>query len=264
VELTAYRRGGGGGHFGRLGLAAVLASSGLLVVGVGTVAALSAVPASAAGLTICGQTVQLAPGDSGTCTYTVTWSGASSYSGPVDVALDVSTRAQASGSTLGAGNGTEALLDGTATGLQVMITDSVGSSFGIGTDSCYASAPPSARATPPNAAFCESTDQNQKVASSKPVGYSDTFTAHWTLPLGAGNPYQGGGATVTLTAVLTGSASGAVLGASTHYGGVGGASTPSAGAGLPTYLSRALILLGLGLLFAGLWSWRRERGRIAH
>ncbi len=244
----------------RVLLSAALACAGLLSVGVGSVAALTAAPVSASGLTICGSRLSLQPGDSGTCTNTVTWSGASSYSGPVDVALDVSTQAHSSGSPLRPGVGTEALLDGTPTGLQVTVTDSTGSTYGIGTVSCYASAPPSASAAPPHAAYCQSSDQNQKVATSQPTGYSDTFTVHWSLPLAAGNQYQGGGATVTLGAVLTGTASGAVLGASTQQG---GASTPGTGAQLPAYLSWALVLVGLVAILVGSWLWRRERGRLA-
>ncbi|MGA9775876.1 MAG: hypothetical protein WBU92_08140, partial [Candidatus Dormiibacterota bacterium] len=249
----------GGANRWRL-VSAALAFAGLFGVGLGVVAALTAAPVSAAGFTVCGQTVSLAPGDSGTCMDTVTWSGATSYSGPVNVALDVSTQANSAGSALGPGVGTEAVLDGTATGLQVTVTDSAGSTYSIGTVSCFGSAPPSASASPPHAAYCQSSDQNQQVATSQPKGYSDTFSVHWLLPLAAGNQYQGGGATVTLGAVLTGTASGAVFGASTQQG---GASTPGTGAQLPAYLSWALVLVGLVAILVGFWLWRRESGRLA-
>jgi hypothetical protein len=38
-----------------------------------------------------------------------------------------------------------------------------------------------------------------------------------------------------------------------------GASTPTTGAQLPIPLSWTLIVIGLGLVFAGLWAWRRQR-----
>lgn len=241
-----------------------LMAAGLLAGAAGILGGVvAALPASAGGVVVCGTSVKVVPGDSGTCTYTVTWSGASSYSGPVDVALDVSTMSHSYGSGLRPGVGTEALLDGTASGLQVRVTDSAGRSYGIGTVSCYAAPPPSSAASPPDAPYCLSSDQNQKVASSELVGYSDTFTVHWTLPRTAGNQYQGGGATITLRAVVTGTASGATLGAHTQQGGVSGASTPTAGARLPTYFSPALVVVGLGLLLAGLWLRRLERRRVA-
>lgn len=244
-------------------LTAALAGAGLLCVGFGTIGVLTVARVAAASLTVCGKSVSLAPGDAGTCTYTIRWSGEGTYRGRVNVALDVAVSSYASGVALGHAVGTEALLDGTSVGLQVAITDSAGNTYGIGTVSCFAAPPPSAPASPPNAAYCRSSDENQVVASSEPKGYRDTFTVHWSFPLAAGNQYQGGGATVTLQAVLTGSASGAVLGASAQPGGVGGAGTPDTGAQLPAYLPEAVIGVGLGLLLAGTWRWRRERWRLA-
>jgi hypothetical protein len=43
------------------------------------------------------------------------------------------------------------------------------------------------------------------------------------------------------------------------HGGVLGASSPTTGAHLPVGLSSVLIVLGLGLVFSGIWVWRWQR-----
>ena len=141
----------------------------------------------------------LAPGDTDTCTYTVTYGGSLA----AVVLLDVTATSSAGAP------GTEALLDGTQginpcntvtedtydCGLQVSIQDSQASpnTYSLGTVTCTGNAP--------NASPCNSSDLNQGVAYAPGGGdFSTTFTTTAYLPLGAENEYQGGSATITLTA----------------------------------------------------------------
>ncbi len=48
-------------------------------------------------------------------------------------------------------------------------------------------------------------------------------------------------------------------GSAGQHGGVLGATTPLTGAHLPLVLSWSLMLIGIALLFLGLWLWRRQR-----
>jgi len=152
---------------------------------------------------------------------------------------------------------TEALLDGRTTGLQVTVSDSASNTFGAGTPSCTG--------TYPHATPCSSTDDGQAVPGAVGVrSWSDTFTISWSLPLAAGNPYEGGSATVTVTAYYNGTPApspspsptppGGVSGISSGpspTGGVSAASTPSTGAGPIPTSSLVLIALGMVLLLAG-------------
>lgn len=116
---------------------------------------------------------------------------------PAWIGLDVTT-SSAAGSP-----GTEALLDGQAGGLQVVIQDSYGNHFTIGPVSCTGSYP--------DAASCQSSAPDQLVDKtgsnhvlpdhSVTNGWSDTFVVDYALPLASPNPYQGGTAQVVLTAV---------------------------------------------------------------
>lgn len=227
-----------------------------IVLGVAAATPVSAAPS----LSIPGCTtapIALAPGDSGSCTATFSLTGS-----PGQVFLSVTT------SSAAGAPGTEALLDGNTDGLQVTLTDTTsGDAHGIGTVSCPGTYYPDA--TP-----CSSADSLQPVSSTAITsGNTDVITVNWSFPLQAGNPYQGGTAIVALqeeysgtTAIATPNPSGSVLGVSTSSptpaGGVLGVSTPTTGAQLPQLqivLSQILIVLGLGLVFAGLLMWRRER-----
>ncbi|MHB8325438.1 MAG: hypothetical protein ACYDHB_13645 [Candidatus Dormibacteria bacterium] len=261
----------------RLGSAVILA--GLLTGGSGAVlAAVAASPVSASGVSLCGvQIPVIYPGDSGTCSATMVYTGAVS-SGPVD--LNVTTTSLAGSGVAGSGTAAEALLDGQSTGLQISLAESAtGSSYSIGQVSCTG--------TYPNASSCHSSDLGQVVTSgSVNPGFKEVVVVNWSLPLAAGNPYEGGLATVKLWATIGGvvvrpipntpatrtpRSTGVVKGVSTagptpspsrspskHHG-VLAASTPTTGAQLPIVLSRILIVLGVGLVFAGLWMWRRKR-----
>lgn len=127
------------------------------------------------------------------CSYEVAYTGTV----PAWIGLKVSTSSQA-GSP-----GTEALLDGQPDGLQVIILDSYGNTFGVGSVTCQGSYP--------NASTCSSSNQGQLVAKvghtfvnaggSVDSGWSDTFVVNYALPFAAANPYQGGTAAIVLTAV---------------------------------------------------------------
>ncbi len=260
---------GPGGRFLRPRLAAVLVTAGFVSGSLGAVMGIAAANAALAqGLNICGSSLSLAPGDSGTCSETISDTAAPTNTSTVNVTVVVS-----SVSTSGGGSptatppvATEALLDGTSSGLQVVITDlTTGSTFALGPVSCYTDSSKTTKATYPTAAYCASTSKPQRVASSVDnAKFSNTFQIKWEFPIGAGNPYQGAAATISLTPTFTGATGGAVKGASTTrgsttpHGGVSGASTPATGAGLPLVLSRILIVAGLALLFSGLLVWRRK------
>lgn len=130
------------------------------------------------------------------CNYVVKYTG----SLPAWIGLDVSTNSIA-------GSGGEALLDGNANGLQVLVTDALGNvppggTFGLGSIKCVGAYP--------TAASCSSSDPNQLLTkvggtdtngdNSVNNGWSDTFTVNYGLPLASPNAYQGGSAHVILTA----------------------------------------------------------------
>jgi hypothetical protein len=255
-----------------VGLGAAIAVIGLVTGGLGTGLALADATASVAAATVsvCGTSAPLLPGSSGSCRE----SFASPYgTQPVAVTLTMSSSASSGTAVSSSGVGTEALLDGTATGLQVqVIDDATGKLFLISGVRCYAGPGSDVPAVYPDAGYCTSRQTDLVVGSFRSTGdHTQTFTVRWLLPVSAGNPYQGGEASVTLQPTFTdlssGSPAGGVLGQSTTSpspsgtpaGGVLGAHTPTTGAGLPVLLSRVLIVLGLGLFLGGLWYVRRQR-----
>ncbi len=259
----------------RLGVA--LAVCGLVTGGLGTGLALAAdaAPVAASTLSVCGTSAPLLPGASGSCQE----SFSSPYgTQPVAVSLSMTSVATSGGGVSADGIGSEALLDGTPTGLQVQVIDDAnGKLFPLSGVRCYAGPGSSEAASYPSAGYCVSRQMDLPLGSFPSAGnHTQTFTVRWLLPISAGNPYQGGGATVTLQPTFTdlsaGSPPGGVLGQSTSTtsptgtpsGGVLGAQTPTTGAGLPVVLSRMLIVLGLALLLGGLWFLRRQRYSSAH
>lgn len=260
-----------------LGLVTGLSGTVLAVANVANVVAASTVSA-------CGTSAALMPGSSGSCQETF----ASPYgTQPVGVTLAISTVSRSGGGQPPGRVGTEALLDGLATGLQVqIIDDATGKLFLVASVHCFQAPGSPLPAVYPTAAYCTSDQRALPVISYKSSGnHTQTFTVRWLLPLIAGNPYQGGVASVTLQPTFTDlasgipgggvvgqrttapspSPSGAVLGQHTTTpprppsGGVLGARTPGTGAGLLVGLSRGLIVVGITLLLAGLWVWRRAR-----
>jgi hypothetical protein len=281
---------------GRL-LAPCLLIVGLGMGGVGTVLGLAAVsPVSAAGsLRICSASIRVMPGDGGTCTETIRDSADPRYGGPVDVSIVISTVSNSgggpavfdqAGTASGSGPvGTEALLDGQPTGLQVARVADRNHVYELGPISCYSGPPPAPSATYPDASYCQSQSTRQLVAVNVDnATFSDAITIFWSFPISAGNVYQGGSASITIVPTFTASTgpvgppaghtptpspTGAVKGASTTSppappspGGhqrVLGASAPNTGAQLSVVLSRALIVAGLALVLIGLWVRRRRR-----
>ncbi|MGH7643902.1 MAG: hypothetical protein ACRENX_13005 [Candidatus Dormibacteria bacterium] len=221
----------------------VLGSAGF-VVGVA-----AAAPVSAASLGACGSSTSLMPGNSGSCTETV--SDPNTTATQVNVTLVLSTSSTSGGGTPGSLLATEAVLDGQPDGLQVTVTDeTTPQTFSLGPISCYTDSSESTPASYPNAAYCASTSSSQTVASNvNNATFADTFQISWSFPLAASNPYQGSSAAVTLASTYTGTTGSGTLGASTSpHSGQLGASTPSTGAALPTTLGT--LLLGAGIILA--------------
>jgi hypothetical protein len=232
---------------------------GVLLSGAGLVLALTATPVDAATVSCNANlaTAPLIPGDSGSCTFSYTETAAQAQNQPFTVTVGVNTASTSGNGAADSGTATEALLDGRATGLQVSVSDASGNSFGVGTPLCTG--------IYPDAASCSSADDGQVVPGANSVSsWSDTITVSWSLPVAAGNPYQGGSATVTVTAYYNGipaptpvptpTPTGGVAAASstpTPAGGVSSASTPSTGTGPTPLSSLILIALGLALLLAG-------------
>lgn len=224
----------------------------------------AASPASAASLGACGASISLVPGDTGSCTETVSDTGSSTAT-QVNVALVVRTSSTSGGGTPGSGIGTEAVMDGQSTGLQVTVTDTSTSpttTFNLGSVACYTSSSKATTAVYPNSAYCVSNSGFQKVASNVPnASFSANFVISWSFPLIAGNPYQGSGATIQLQSFYRGTTGGSgVLGASTGpNGGVLAASTPTTGAELPETLGQLLLGAGIVLALMGLFLYMRDR-----
>ncbi len=172
-----------------------------LTVGVAVGVAAVTPVAAGVGLSIPGCThfpTQIAPGDSGSCQITFR-EPQSRGNAPAYAALSVSTDSHASGTQLGVGLGTEALLDGqTASGLQVSLSNVYsGERYGIGTVLCDAAYP--------NANYCRSSDRDQLLTKGTVhQGYAAVIQVKWHLPLQSGNAYQGGAATVLLSATFSG------------------------------------------------------------
>lgn len=241
------------------GVSAAIMMLGVLLSGAGLVLALTATPVEAATMTCSATlaTTPLVPGATGSCTFTYTATATQAQNQPFTVTLDVDSTSASGGGASGNGVATEALLDGRTTGLQVIVWDSAGNTFGIGTPTCTG--------TYPDVTRCSSTDDGQAIPGATGVStWSDTFTISWSLPLAAGNPYEGGSAAVTVTAYYNGipapstrhspTPTGGVSGISSGpspTGGVSAASTPSTGAGPIPTSSLVLIALGMVLLLAG-------------
>lgn len=135
---------------------------------------------------------QLSPLD---CQYQVSYSG----SLRAWILLDVSVTSSAANPTGGTSTtGTEALYDGTSSGLQLGVlggpTSSPTDTFSVGTATCKAGT----SSTPQS---CTSSAADQLVGQG-PVsnGWTGTFNLDSYFPTWADNIYQGGTATVTLTA----------------------------------------------------------------
>ncbi len=243
---------------GWAGVAGATMAIGVLLAGAGVLVSLTAAPVDAATVGCNGSlvTTSLAPGDSGSCTFSYSETAAQ-LGNPFTVTVSVVTSSTSGKGAAGSGTATEALVDGTATGLHVTVTDSADNTFDLGTPTCSGASP--------DAGSCSSSALNQAVPGTLDTSsWSDTFTVSWSLPLAAGNPYQGGSATVTVTPYYNGipvstpvpasSPGGAVLGISyspSPSGGVLGASTPSTGAGPTSTASLVLIALGMVLLLIG-------------
>jgi len=231
----------------------VLVAVGLVMGAAGIVIAVAAAsPASAASLGVCGASIALAPGDTGSCLETVS-DTSNSTSTPVKVTLVINTVSTSGGGAPGSGVGTEAVLDGQSTGLQVLVKDvTTGRNFNLGTVSC------------PNAAYCASTSRAQTVATNVDnSSFGDSFEIIWSFPIAAGNPYQGAAATIQLASTYTGTGGSGVLGASTGpNGGVLAASTPTTGARLPETVGQLLVGAGVLLALIGMFLYMRgQRNR---
>ena len=212
---------------------------GVLVSSVGVFLATTAAPVEAA-TAMCGtrpSPTPLMPGASGSCTVTFSESAKQAQHQRFTVTVDVDAIANSSVAT---GNtGSEAPLDGRPTGLKVTVSDSARNTFGIGQPSCTGSYP---HATP-----CSSADHRQAVRAAVDItSWSDSFTLGWSLPRDAGNPYQGGSATITLTAHFNG------VSGTSPTGGVLAASAPSTGIGSILTAGLALIAAGIGLMLLAL------------
>lgn len=241
-----------------------LVMAGALTGATGVVIGIAAASSvAAASLGACGGSVSVAPGDSGSCSETVS-DTSNSTSTPVDVSLVINTTSLSGGGSSGSGIATEAVLDGLPSGLQVTITDtSTGQTFNLGTISCYTDSTEKTPGTYPDAAYCASSSSQQTVATDVDnASFSNTFKISWSFPLGSGNPYQGSGATIQLSSTYTGTGTGSgTLGASTGpSGGQLAASTPTTGVQLPETLGQLLLGSGVLLILAGMFLYvRRQR-----
>lgn len=196
---------------GVLGLAVVAA--GLLTGSIGVMVAVAASsPALAAGLNACGGSLQMVPGDHGTCTQIVTDNTSPRYGGNVNVTVVVTTTSTSGGGSPAASPlvGTEALLDGSPTGLQIarIEDETTGTIVDLGPIQCFTNSSMTVPVSPKTmtAGFCESRSTAQLVASDvSNSGFSNQFEVFWYFPIAAGNPYQGSSASVNITASFTGS-----------------------------------------------------------
>jgi hypothetical protein len=221
----------------------MVAIGGLVCVG-GAVLATTATPVEAATVS-CSAThaaTPLVPGASGTCIFSYTETAQQAEHQRFSVTLDVDTLSRSGGAP--GKTASEALLDGRASGLNVSVSDSARNTFGTGTPSC--------RGIYPKATPCSSMDHGQAVRGGVGITqWSDTFTVAWSLPRSAGNPYQAGSATITLTVHFIG-ASGSQTGPSaTPTSGVLASSTPVTGVGSNPFPGLVLIAAGFGLLLIG-------------
>lgn len=223
--------------------ASILAIGALVSVS-GAVLAATAMPVEAATVS-CGAThatTPLVPGTSGSCMFRYAETAQQAQHQHFTVTLDVATVATSGGAS--GKTASEALLDGRATGLNVRVSDSAGNLFGVGTPSC--------RGTYPKATPCSSTDNGQAVRGAVDITHwTDTFTVAWSLPRSAGNPYQGGSATITLTAYFTGTSGPSASPSPSPTSGVLAASTPATGVGSIPIPALVLMAAGIGLLVLG-------------
>jgi hypothetical protein len=223
--------------------ASILALGGLVSVG-GAVLAVNATPVEAATVSCSAThaTTPLVPGASGRCIFSYAETAQQAQHQRFSVTLDVNTFATSGGAS--GKRASEALLDGRGTGLNVSISDSARNTFGVGIPSCTGTYP---KATP-----CASTDHGQAVRGAVDITHwSDTFTVAWSLPRSAGNPYQGGRATITLTAYFNGISDSSASPSPSPTGGLLAASTPATGVGFILVPALLLIAAGIGLLLLG-------------
>ena len=223
----------------------LILTSGVLLSGAGIILAATAATVAASAVT-CGatrSTTPLAPGAAGRCVFRFAESAKQAQHQRFTVTLDVDTTAMS-----GRGSGdtaSEAPLDGRATGLHVVVSNSAHDTFGVGAPSCSG--------TYPNATPCSSTDHDQAVRGAIDVSHwSDTLTIAWTLPRSAGNPYQGGSATITVTARFNGTSGASSSPSPSPTSGVLAAETPSTGVGAIPVLGLVLIAAGIGLVLCGI------------
>lgn len=140
----------------------------------------------------------IVPGDSGTCTDTVTYTG----SAPAYLGVDLAIASTAAGNGPAAYTGAGAtpaddctpgsaggLYDGSACGLQVKVTDSNATTFMSGTT------------WNGTAASGVSPSVSDLLVNTTPdnAGTSVTFTVAYSLPVGAPNAYQNAGSSITLS-----------------------------------------------------------------
>ena len=247
IQSRVRRRGPAGAVWLRA-LPLVFTSS-LLVSGAGIVLASTAVTVAAATVTCSAtrSTTLLVPGASGRCVFRFAETASQAQHQRFTVTLDVDAT-----STSGRGSGdmaSEALLDGRPTGLHVRVSNSARNTFALGTPSC--------KGTYPSATPCTSSDDAQAVRGGVDVTeWSDTVTMTWWLPRSAGNPYQAGSATITVTAHFNGTPVAPPSPSPSPTSGVLGATTPSTGIGAVPVLGFVLVGIGIGLALVGVTRMR--------
>lgn len=125
------------------------------------------------------------------CTYDLVYSGSLSAWVYVNVSVTSSSGSDANA----AGIGTEPLYDGTSAGLDVIIKDYRSNRIHLGSGTLTP-----ATATAP--ASYTSSDNHQLLGkfTATNLDNTDRITTNWALPHDAGNGYQGGTASITITA----------------------------------------------------------------
>ncbi len=153
----------------------------------------------------------LLPGQSGTCTYVVEYTG--SLAGWVGLNVQEQSPSQ---------SGTPALYTGTPGGLQLSITDQYGNTYGLNQD---------------NQLVAQTGTKNVNADGSVNAGWTDTFTVNWSFPSNASGNLQGGTADVALLAHAVQESNDPLIGTCPTLGwstsGVGGCSS----GGTPTTTS---------------------------
>jgi hypothetical protein len=116
----------------------------------------------------------LLPGQSGTCTYVVEYTG--TLAGWVGLNVQEQSPSQ---------KGSPALYTGTPDGLQLSITDQYGNTYGLNQD---------------NQLVAQTGPNNVNADGSVNAGWTDTFTVNWSFPVKASGSLKGGTADVRLLA----------------------------------------------------------------